>query len=863
MKPCIWLLLFQIIASITYCQEIQNPILIPDSGSNGKKISELITEVENLNNISISYSSSQFIDSKISQVPNQSSDLFNYLSLLLPEYKLTLKKTTENKYVLAVKEFIIYISGNVYDKSDYDLLAAAIVVDKTNGEVVFANDEGYYFLPTKPGNIDLEVNMLGFEKYEITLNLNNSGKVNFYLNPDNELPEILKQSTQLYDPLTELIPNAGHNGKRSVFGENDPVNELKMLPGITSGIEGQTGMIIRGGSPDQNLIMIDGMPIYESSHIANLSSIFVNEAIRSIDFMKSGMPARYGGRLSSIINIQLKEGNKSKNENSIILGPQGGTFFAEGPIKKEKLSYSIGLRNSWINTFITPFKSKISLFDDINIQYRDIISKLTYKINEDQKFTASFYSGRDKLLLLKKNQLYETFTVTEKNQFEGKNTLLSLNYDHIISSKFKFNVQAGFIDYNVFSRGTYDYILKDEDTITSHLDIINRTKISDKQINLNTDYYIKDNMKLRAGIGYIHHSYNPAVKQSISETDILETINEPDSAYTANEINSYIEFKFDFIKNVKLISGFYNASYFLDDYKKNSFQPRLQLLWNPGNKFSAHFVYSKTTQFVHLLASNGLGLPNELWVPSTSSLPAEQLQHINFSVKYKPSKYSNIQLSVYQKTFENLIEYNEPVDLFFNIIGDNDKKPILNSQRDWNRKIDIGTGISNGIECSFNIYKEKYQTWVSYHYGRAYRTFQNQNKGQRFPSRYDHPHNINLGFNYSINKKWTIGSQWIYTSGHPFTSADIIISTPFEIEIIQPSGKNNYRNPAFHTLNISAEYSFKINDIQTKFNFGVYNVYNRLNPFYIYAIKNLNDGIDYKKVSLYPILPQINFKFSW
>lgn len=865
MKQCILLILFQFVAYIAHSQEVINQIIIPSSESNGKKISELIEEIETLNDISISYSPSQFIDSKISQVPADASDLLDFLSKLLPEYKLTLKKTKENKYVLVVKEYVIYISGNVYDKSDYDLVAAAIIIDKTNGEAVLANDEGYFFLPTKPGAINIEVSMLGFEKYEIVLNLTNSGKVNFYLNPDNQLPEILKQSTQLFDPLTELIPRAGHNGKRSVFGENDPVNELKILPGITSGIEGQTGMIIRGGSPDQNLMMIDGMPIYESSHIANLSSIFINEAIRSIDFMKSGMPARYGGRLSSIINVQLKEGNKSKNENSLILGPQGGTFITEGPIKKEKISYTLGLRNSWINTFIKPFKSKISLYDDINIQYRDVIAKITYKINDDQKLTASFYSGRDRLSLLKENNVFEDFTVAEKNQFEGKNTLLSLNYDHILSSKFKINAQAGFIDYSVLSRGTYDYIINKEDTIVSHLDILNSSKILDKQVTFNADYYIRDNMKIRAGMAYIRHDYNPAVKQSILEIDnnFIENINDPDSAYFANELNSYVEFKIELLKRINLISGIYNASYSLEQYNKNAFQPRLQLLWDIGKQFSAHLIYSKTNQFVHLLASNGLGLPNELWVPSTSNIPAEELHHTNITLKYKPTKYSNIQLSVYQKRFKNLIEYNEPVDLFFNIIGDNDNKPILNSQRDWNRKIDIGTGVSSGIEFSFNIYKEKYQTWVSYHYGRAFRQFNGQNNGERFASRYDHPHNINLGFNYTISKKWSVGSQWIYTSGHPFTSADIIISTPFEIEIIQPSGKNNYRNPAFHTLNISAEYSFKINTIQSKFNFGVYNAYNRLNPFYIYSIKNTNGGVDFKKVSLYPILPQLNFKVSW
>ena len=273
-------------------------------------------------------------------------------------------------------------------------------------------------------------------------------------NRETELPIVIKQERQLLDPLTEVLPKNEAIAKNTVLGESDGMNVLKTLPGVTPGGEGATGLTIRGGSPDQNLILLEGMPLYETYHTGSLSSIFIDESIRSIDFMKSGLPARYGGRLNSVINVQLKDGHKSNFESMINLGLQGVTFFTQGPLIKDKVTYAFSGRTSWINEVLAPVKNKISLYDDIRLKYSDIQLKLNYKISDAQKISVALYGGKDRLKLFKETNKPElSLNTTESNLFSGKNVLASINYDYLMTNKIKLNVQAGVLDYKVFSRG--------------------------------------------------------------------------------------------------------------------------------------------------------------------------------------------------------------------------------------------------------------------------------------------------------------------------------------------------------------------------------------------------------------------------
>ncbi|MBK7008371.1 MAG: TonB-dependent receptor plug domain-containing protein [Saprospiraceae bacterium] len=367
----------------------------------------------------------------------------------------------------------------------------------------------------------------------------------------------------MLDPLSEVMPRSTGIERNTVLGEPDPLNVLKTLPGVSPGGEGQMGIHVRGSGPDQNLVMMEGMPIYEAYHTGALSSIFMDDAVRTVDFMKSGQPARYGGRLNAVVNVLLKDGNRQKRESILHLGIQGLSFFTEGPLAKKKLTYALAMRTSWINTVLDPIKSKITLYDDIFLQYRDIQAKLNYRWSETRKMSVSYYRGNDRLRLYKENKnIFGATVATQSNQFSSGNEVISAQYDHVLNHSMKYNLQVGMLNYGVFSRGTYQFPVSLADSTTGTLDVINNSKVRDWQATGTLDYFVNDNIKLSAGAGYIHHSLNPAVKQSLAVVEgIAEGFGNPDSSYTATELFSFVEGNLELGNRFYLIPGLYQVNY--------------------------------------------------------------------------------------------------------------------------------------------------------------------------------------------------------------------------------------------------------------------------------------------------------------
>ncbi len=841
-------------------------IIYPGEIASNQTRTSILAEIALQKKITLSYSSSQFENTIIKVLPEVQLTLPLFLEEVFDDYVISLNKISEEKYSLSTKEASIMVSGYITSNTG-EVLPGATVINKTSAYAVFSDDKGFYFLESKPGKIDLEVRYVGHSSSQLKDIRKKSFIQNFSLENISILPVFEKKEKQLTDPLTEIIPNDKTISKNTIFGDIDPINVLKTIPGVVPGGEGLSGLSIRGGSPDQNLILLEGMPIYEVNHSGNIASIFIDESIRSIDFMKSGLPARYGGRLNTAINIQLKDGNNVQRNSMLSTGLQGITFFTQGPVVKEKLTYAATFRQSWIDNVLAPFKNKFELYNDINIGYSDAQLKLCYKIKSTQKLSLACYMGRDKLIL-SKNTLVQAdqLNVSSTNSFSSSNKLLSINYDHLLSNRVKLNIQTGILSYGVVSHGLYSYLSDKIDTISNYLDVINKTSILDKQLSINMDYYISENTKLKYGIGYISHSYNPAVKQSISKIDNINEIwGGQDSSVTANEFFGYIEGNIKY-KNFIFVPGIYAVNYSADGVTLPSMQPRLQIYYKPWDAVQFNASYTNSAQYIHLLTNSGLGLPSELWVPSTKRIPAEKINYLSIGSKIDFSENFSGKLGYYYKYYYNVIDYTEPVDNILNVINPKIVTPIFNTQRDWERKTTLGKGKSYGYEVSLTYNDEKLQSWLSYHFGRSRRIFDKIDDGKEFVTKFDKPHNISLGATYMVNK-WQIGFTWVYTSGQPFTLADEVFSSPPDLsligaKLIKPSGRNNYRMPDFHQLSVSASRNFAIKEIQAKVNFGLYNAYNRLNAFYLYSVED-EDRTRFFKVSIFPILPQLNVVFSW
>lgn len=845
-------------------------MVLPNEIKSGLKRTEIISSLESKKGIIISYNILKFNDEIITDLPQSPLALEIFITKIFKDYTIDLERISDKKYVLNIKEARIFLSGYIYDKETLEPIASAVVYDPKKGTGTYSDESGFYYIEARPGNVVLIISMIGYEDTNFAEIRQNSGMINHYLDDLNlQLPGVIKEGRQLVDPLTEILSKSENISKNTMLGETDPINQLKRNPGVMPGAEGNNGINIRGGSSDQNLILLEGMPIYESNHTGNLSSIFVDEAIRNIDFMKSGLPARYGGRLSSVINIQLKDGNKKQRETFINTGLQGITFFTEGPVINNKLSYAFSLRNSWINSLLKPFKKLIPLYEDISMNYRDLQMKMTYQISNNQKISLAGYFGGDNLKLAKSNKDNDLIT-SETNKLGSSNDLLSVNYTNIFNSKIKFHLNAGYLKYKVSSIGQYSFVSGNNDSIINELQVINFSTIEDRQLMTSLDYYFKENIKVKIGLGYINHENNPAVKQSrfISEgsIDSLENLDDP---IVSDEYFTYIESNLQLYKDLIITPGFFLVNYNSVGKKYSSFQPRVQAILNLSKNLTISGGYTKSSQFIHLLANSGLGLPSELWVPSNQILPPQNLKHYNIGLKWEIDSSTQISLATYIKDYDGLIEYIEPVDLFLNIISPDGNPPILNNPRDWQDKTEKGgIGRAEGFEFSISRNTVGYQTWLSFHYGRSNRKFEKINEGNTFITKYDKPYNFNTGMSFKLSKNWQAGLMWVYSSGQPFTIADEGFN-PLggeilpEVKFLNPSSKNNYRMPAFHQLTINADYKFSFNNIRSNFSIGLYNVYNRLNPFYIYSTRTIKNNIVFKKVSLFPILPQLNFEMRF
>jgi len=832
---------------------------------------QVLTSLEQLSGISLSYAANQFDNIVITELPSEPSDLYSILGKVFFDYQVQVSVTSQEKWVLQIKEARISISGYTLDATTGEVLPGVLIYQPTTGNYTTSDVKGFYYIECRPGQLEFEIRMLGYEimrhREEPYKSIIRSFRLSIV---PNTLPAVVIQEKQLLDPLSEVMPRSTGIERNTVLGEPDPLNVLKTLPGVSPGGEGQMGIHVRGSGPDQNLVMMEGMPIYEAYHTGALSSIFMDDAVRTVDFMKSGQPARYGGRLNAVVNVLLKDGNRQKRESILHLGIQGLSFFTEGPLAKKKLTYALAMRTSWINTALDPIKSKITLYDDIFLQYRDIQAKLNYRWSETRKMSVSYYRGNDRLRLYKENKnIFGATVASQSNQFSSGNEVLSVQYDHVLNHSMKYNLQAGMLNYGVFSRGTYQFPVSLADSTTGTLDVINNSKVRDWQATSTLDYFVSDNIKLSAGAGYIHHTLNPAVKQSLAVVEgIAEGFGNPDSSYIATELFSFVEGNLEIGNRFYLIPGLYQVNYRQAQFSHTSWQPRVQMQYLPSEKWSLQLSYTRSAQYINLLANSGLGLPSELWIPSTQKTGPQFADHYSFDTRFALDSIHSVGISAYRRDLQSLIEYSELVDFFINLFPPKGSPPIVSTERGWEGQVQTGSGRTTGIELSIRADRANWQYWVSYHQGKSTLTFAGLNEGKPFVSRYDKPQQINAGFLYKSKKGWRIGANWTYTSGQPFTLADEKVTfysglDTLGITLVQTGKKNNYRMPAFHQLTVNAAYEIKIKDILCTFSFGAYNVYNRLNPYFIYATRNDASNTVFKKVSLFPILPQLGVRFVW
>lgn len=830
-----------------------------------------ISLLERAHNIVLGFNSAGIDMSEEVLFSSESLAMPQLLAELFDGYTYRVVSSSTSKILLVFEGIEIVdrymtIRGKVFDSVSREALISATIHDEVSNNYAFTNEEGFYSIEIRRDSHKVVASYLGYQlqaQTEIS-----ASAVDFYLSFDNEVDSITI-SSKIERGIVKGSGGEKLNAQRletirGVTGEKDIIGATKVLPGVQSGNEGQTGFYVRGGSPDQNLILLDGIPMYEVSHTVGLSSIFIDESIKDVEFLKNGFPARYGGRLSSVLSVTLKEGNKSEYHGAADAGLYAAKFQLEGPLVKDQTSFNISGRRSLLGSYLNDVYTSFTEYDEIEVVYYDITAKLSHNFSPASKVTVSYYSGRDDFGLLRDENFREgedRFDVRAANNLNWGSTMLNAQFSTVLNNNLFMKVSLGGNNYRFNSNSDYFFeSLQDSIQTTLGYQLTSRTDIVDYIASTDLDYTVNDKHRLKFGGSYTIHSYRPQIQQGNAQTDSTEIVTGGnDNLIPTEEFGLYIEDTYTISENWQAYFGLHYSGFRigLDGYR--NLQPRFRLFYRPSKKDRLDFAYTSTAQYIHLLVNPGTGLPSDLWVPSTADIEPETARQVSASYTRQLGPSVSVKVGGYYKQMTNVLEYRSPVDLIFQVINTN---PVIDTSG-WESRVVAGSSSSRGLEVQADYVTEKWQIWSAYTLSKTDRTFASINNGNPFPYRYDRRHDINVGVGYTINPKWSLSGRWVYGDGAAFSLSLEEFETIGGLQIINGGERNNFKLPAFHHLDLQVRYLQTYgNGHKLKVNFGMYNSYNRLNSFYVYIFENPLSGDKFlRKVSIFPILPHLNMSY--
>lgn len=770
--------------------------------------------------------------------------------LLLLCFFLSISVSAQSKFTL---------NGALRDQSSGEFLIGAVIkLKELPGIGVTSNAYGFYSITVKPGTYTVIVSYAGYETITETIAFTANREKNFNLVPiANNLQEVVVSAKKKNENVAKPLMGVDKLNMREVnelpvlLGEKDILKSIQLLPGIKSAGDGNSGFFVRGGGADQNLILLDEAPVYNASHLLGFFSTFNSDAIKDVTVYKGGMPAQYGGRLSSVVDIKMKDGNDKAYHVDGGVGLISSRLTVEGPIVKNKGSFIISGRRTYADLFLK--LSPDSAIYSNTLYFYDLNLKANYTLNKKNHLYLSGYFGRDIL------GFGETFGS------DWGNTTGTLRWNHIVSNKLFANTSLIFSNYNYVIRiksGT------DQFKITS--------KIQDLNLKQDFDYFINNNNKIKFGGNIIHHTVSPgAITASATSNLKSATIQNRYSYESALYVSHELSFadKLNIVYGLRLsnLSAVGPGNYYQYDSNGNTIDtihvPKgksVASYWNLEPRFSASYLlntyaslkfsYNRNVQNLHLLSNSTVGAPTDLWLPGTNHVKPEIADQVALGY-YKNSKNQVYEFSVetYYKWLQNQIDYKNGADLQAN---DNVENELV-----------YGVGRAYGIEFFARKKMGKLTGWIGYTLSRTERKFASINNGNYFPARQDQTHAITIAGIYQLNQRWTLSANWVYNTGNAvtFPSGKYRINNQTTFLYTE---RNGYRMPAYHRLDITATVQNKKNPYrkyQSSFTFGVYNVYGRENPYFITFIddpNNPNKTIA-QQTSLFRFIPGItwNFKF--
>ena len=757
------------------------------------------------------------------------------------------------------------ISGFVSDSITGEKLIYATIYEKYSQNFTTTNNFGFYsFSVAQQDSIEIIVSFIGYDSYSIKQKIYENSEINVKLPPfSNQIKKIIVRASTNTN-LSSIRLTAGQLSKIPTLGsEQDLLKAFQLMPGVMQGIEGKSNMYVRGGSSDQNLILLDDIPLYSIEHLGGFFSVFNNDAINSVRLYKGDFPANYGGRLSSIMDIRMKDGNMKKFGGTFSVGVLSTKMFFEGPIIIDKASFILSFRRSFLDVFLTPY-FLIFEGDYFNYHFYDFNSKINYKISDNNIVNLSIYSGTDKS---KNGYLSGTLKNFDSNfdKMKGGNILTSLKWRHVYNQKLFSNITASYTRFNYsfnnFAKEYYNSTL-----IRKNITDLS-SRISDFSLKTNFEFSVFNSWKINFGANYTKHIFKPTNVYYYLEEESI--INYDTTFYTqqlnADEISFYAENKIKILNFLNINIGFRENIYKIDSSTFFSHEPRVNLVFFPFKKLSFKTSYTKSSQNIHMLIIDDNAFFKNLWIPTTSYLPPEKAEQYSFSATAKFNNNYKIETEIYYKKMTNLV--------------------VFTTKSLWNNITDIenntqkkGIGISYGLEFLFSKKTGLLTGWISYGYSRSFRQFQNINGGNTYPYEFDRPHDFKIFTNYKINDNLNISAVWLFQSGRPINFPvgyyNSVTTNEFDFDNGVPlfnnsnielyTEKNSIRMKPYHRLDITINWSKQKKKSTRIWSFGIYNVYSRLNPMYYY-FRYDNDTNTRKlyQYSLFPIIPSLSYSLKF
>ena len=810
----------------------------------------------------------------------------------------------------------VMVSGKITDAQTKESLHGANIYLRKQGKGATSDTEGHFKFSLPKGNkVEMTVSYVGYQSQNLHLQLSNDTLINIALIQDNRLAEVNVYAEQQLSGIETSqmsaieVPIEQVKKLPMLFGEVDVMKALQKLPGVQSANDGQAGIYVRGGGYDQNQITLDGATIYNAEHLKGFVSAINPDLVRSLAFYKGAFPARYGGQLSSVVDVDIKDGDMKQYHGEVGLGMLSSKIHAEGPIWKDRTSFNIGARLSYFDKIVQPMLESVADNENTmapyaNVNYYDITAKLAHRVSDKHKLSALFYQGKDV------NDVAPTQDGWHERGEEGQiakkisqagtennwgNLIGKIGWDYRINDALQMNAGLNYSSYRYnLKQKSYESIeekfggrqtwLKINDSyVDSH------SGIDEMMVNVDFRYTANKRHLLRWGTKVSHRTLNPSVDvyekkytKQWTGGDYEEKITLTDTVMGGNKQKLtmaaiYTEDDFALTRQLKANIGLRYALFSVSEKSYHSLEPRLSLRWLFRDDMALKLSYAHMAQGIHLLSSTNLVMPSDIWISIDKDLPLMKSDQWALGYNYEIAKGFDLSIEGFYKHMDNLLEYRE---------GYSPMSPADS----WAKQIVMGEGESYGAELLLQKNTGKTTGWLAYTWSKSLRLFNRPGEelfaGKKYYAGNDRRHNLNLVINHRFNEHWEASLAWNYQTGRRGTlsTTTFLGNGPSEfntddhayLEYIKNSmtvihflpilssykERNGYQLPDVHRLDLGVTYTWKWGKSENKVNLSVYNVYNRQNIsniYWGYDSYKMNAEAVLKGICLLPVLPSISY----